>query len=113
MSKKMIFAVVFSLALSMMVTQEVNALTIGTGIHVGSNPRFDPNKVCGNVICQPGDNYKWSSAILASQREGHGKATGGSYGYIIMHQLVVNSLVKTSQANSMTNASNSSINSTG
>jgi len=105
MSKNIVVAVLFSLALSMMITQEANALTKGSGDNSHTTASLDPSKVCGNRICEPGEHSKWSHAVLASQREGHGKATGGLYGHIIMHQLVVNSLVKTSHANSvMTNA---------
>jgi hypothetical protein len=103
MSKKiLVFAALFSLALTMTITQEANALTRGTGAFSPTTASLDPSRVCGNHICQPGETSKWSSAVMASQRQGPGKATGALYGSIIMHQLVVNSLVKTSHANQMT-----------
>lgn len=94
MSKKiLVFAVLFSLALSMTITQEANALTQGAGQYSRTTASLDPSRVCGNHICQPGENTKWSSAMLASQRQGPGKATGAQYGIIIMHQMFVNSQV--------------------
>ena len=101
MSKKiLVFAVLFSIALSMMVTQEANALTKGMGNYNHTTASLDPSRVCGNHVCAPGENSKWSHAIMTSQREGHGKATGGYHGHVIMHQLVVNSIVKNSHVNS-------------
>jgi hypothetical protein len=95
MSKKiLVFAVLFSLVISMALTQEANALTRGTGQYSRTTASLDPSRVCGIHICQPGENTKWSSAVLSSQREGPGKATGGQYGIIIMHQMVVNSQMK-------------------
>ncbi len=95
MSKKiLVFAVLFSLVISMALTQEANALTRGTGQYSRTTASLDPSRVCGIHICQPGENTKWSSAVLASQREGPGKATGGQHGNIIMHQVVVNSWMK-------------------
>lgn len=100
MSKKiLVFAALFSLALSMAITQEASALTRATGDFSRTTASLDPSRVCGNHICQPGEPSKWSSAVLSSQRQGPGKATGAQHGYIIMQQIVVNSLVKTSHAN--------------
>lgn len=102
MSKKiLVFAALFSIALSMTITQEANALTKGTGDYSRTTASLDPSRVCGNQICIPGENSKWSHAITISQREGPGKATGGHEGHVIMHQLVVNSLVKNSHVNSV------------
>ena len=102
MSKKiLVFAALFSLALSMTITQEANALTRATGDFSRTTASLDPSRVCGNHVCQPGETAKWSSAVMASQRQGPGKATGAQYGNIIMHQIVVNSLVKSSHANQM------------
>ncbi|MGI0060171.1 MAG: hypothetical protein ACREBJ_10440, partial [Nitrosotalea sp.] len=67
-------------------------LTMGTGEHGGVTSNVNPTKVCGNHVCQPGENTKWSSAVSASQRQGPGKATGAQYGFIVMHQIVVNYL---------------------
>jgi hypothetical protein len=104
MSKNiLIIGILFSLTLSLMITQEANALTRGSGNDSRTTASLDPSKVCGNHICGPGDHHKWSSAIQASQREGPGKAAGGHFGDVIMHQLVVNSVVKTSHANSAMN----------
>jgi len=100
MSKIIAIAILFSLALFMTITQEANALTKGSGYYNRSTASLDPSKVCGNQICEPGQNSKWSHAILTSQRDGPWKATGGQYGHVIMHQLVVNSLAKTSHADS-------------
>ena len=95
MSKNiLVVGILFSLTLSMMITQEASALTNWPGQTSRITASLGPSKVCGNHICEPGENSKWSHAILTSQREGHGKATGGQYGNVIMHQLVVNSLVK-------------------
>ena len=100
MSKKiLVFAVLFSIALSMTVSQEASALTKGTGDYSRTTASLDPSKVCGNHVCAPGENSKWSHAISASQRQGTGKATGGYLGHVIMHQLVVNSLVKQTKSN--------------
>lgn len=102
MSKKiLIFAVLFSLFISTMVTQEASALIRGTGQYSHTTASLDPSRVCGNHICQPGENTKWSSAVLASQRQGPGKATGAQYGDIIMHQMVVNSWIKNTHVNLM------------
>lgn len=98
MSKKiLVFAVLFSLAISMALTQEANALTRGYGQYSRTTASLDPSRVCGIHICQPGENAKWSSAVLSSQRQGPGKATGGQYGIIIMHQVVVNSWIKNTE----------------
>ena len=103
MSKKMlVFAALFSLVLSMTAIQEASALTRGTGEHGRTTSILNPNQVCGNHVCQPGESAKWSSAMLSSQRQGPGKATGAQYGFIIMHQLVVNSLAKIVYANQTT-----------
>ncbi len=103
MSKKMlVFAVLFSIALSMTITQEASALTMGTGEHEGIMSNWNPNKVCGNHVCQPGENTKWSSAVSASQREGPGKATGAQYGFVVMHQIVVNYLAQPRNVNQYT-----------
>ncbi len=100
MSKKiLVFAVLFSLALSMTVAQEASALTVGTGEHGRITSRSNPNQVCGNHVCQPGENTKWTSAVSSSQRQGPGKATGAQHGIIIMHQIVVNYLAKSVSAN--------------
>ncbi|GEM_PF-1263328 len=119
MSKKMlVFAALFSIALSMTITQEASALTTGTGEHEGIMSNWNPNKVCGNHICQPGENTKWSSAVSASQRQGPGKATGAQFGFVVMHQIVVNYLAEPRDVNqyTWTNSSmpmSSSMNSTG
>lgn len=123
MSKKiLVFAVLFSIALSMTISQEASALTKGTGDNSRTTASLDPSKVCGNHVCAPGENTKWSHAIMASQRVGPGKATGGHLGHIIMHQLVVNSLVKQASTNvemtkanttPMNNQTNTGTNSTG
>ena len=102
MSKKiLVFVALFSLALSMTITQEASALTKGTGDFSRTTASLDPSRVCGNHVCQPGETAKWSSAVLSSQRQGPGKATGAQYGSIIMHQIVVNSLVKSWHVNQM------------
>jgi hypothetical protein len=85
----------------MTITQEASALTRGTGDFSRTTASLDPSKVCGNHVCQPGETAKWSSAVLSSQRQGPGKATGAQYGIIIMHQIVVNSLAKPSHVNQM------------
>jgi hypothetical protein len=119
MSKKIIvFAILFSLTLSMMITQEASALIRGSGQTSHTTASLELSKVCGIRICEPGENSKWSYIILTSQREGYDKATGGHYGNIIMHQLVVNSLIKNSQVNSVITTSHiksimTNINSTG
>lgn len=119
MSKKMLaFVALFSIALSMTITQEASALTMGTGEHEGIMSNWNPNKVCGNHICRPGENTKWSSAVSASQRQGPGKATGAQYGLVIMHQIVVNYLAEPRSVNQYiwTNSSTSmpsNMNSTG
>ena len=103
MSKKMlVFAALFSIALSMTITQEASALTMGTGEHERIMSNWNPNKVCGNHICRPGENTKWSSAVSASQREGPGKATGAQYGFVVMHQIVVNYLAQPRNVNQYT-----------
>ena len=103
MSKKMlVFAALFSIALSMTITQEASALTTGTGEHEGIMSNWNPNKVCGNHICQPGENTKWSSAVSASQRQGPGKATGAQFGFVVMHQIVVNYLTGPRDVNQYT-----------
>ncbi|HET7336283.1 MAG TPA: hypothetical protein VFJ23_00150 [Candidatus Nitrosotalea sp.] len=102
MSKNiLVFAALFSLALSMTITQEANALTKATGDFSRTTASLDPSRVCGNHVCQPGETAKWSSAVLSSQRQGPGKATGAQYGSIIMHQIVVNSLAKSWHMNKM------------
>jgi hypothetical protein len=101
MSKNMlVVSVLFILSLSIMISQEANALTRGPGNDSRTTASLDPSKICGNHVCRHGDHSKWSYAISASQREGPGKATGGYQGHIIMHQLVINSLVKTGYTNS-------------
>jgi hypothetical protein len=103
MSKKiLVFAVLFSFVISMMITQEASALTRGAGQYSQITASHDPSKVCGNHICYPGENSKWSSAVQASQRQGPGKATGAQYGDIVMHQMVVNSWIKHTSASSVT-----------
>ena len=100
MSKKiLVFAVLFSLALSMTITQEASALTRATGDFSRTTASLDPSRVCGIHVCQPGETSKWSSAVSSSQRQGPGKATGGQYGNIIMYQIVVNSILKANHAN--------------
>jgi hypothetical protein len=100
MSKKiLVLAVLFAIALSMTVSQEANALTKGMGQYSHTTASLDPSRVCGNQLCAPGENSKWSHAVMDSQREGRGKATGGFHGYVIMHQLVVNSLVIQTSSN--------------
>lgn len=114
----LVFAALFSIALSMTITQEASALTIATGEHGRIMSNYNPNKVCGNHVCRPGENSKWSSAVLASQLEGPGKATGAQNGLVIMHQIVVNYLVKSRDVNQFAWTSSSmpmhpSMNSTG
>jgi len=102
MSKKiLVFAVLFSIVVSMTITQEANALTQGAGQYSRTTASLDPSRVCGNHVCQPGEHAKWSSAMQSSQRQGPGKATGAQYGIIIMHQMVVNALAKTNQGSQM------------
>ena len=102
MSKKiLVFAVLFSLAISLTVTQEASALTIGYGQSTRTTTAsLGPSKACGDHICRPGESSKWSDAVMASQRQGTPKATGGYIGMVIMHQLVVNSQVTSSHVNS-------------
>ena len=100
MSKNVLVGIVFSLTLSLMITQEANALINSPGQYSRTTASLDPSKICGNHICRPGENFKWSHAVLASQRQGPTKATGGFNGMIIMHQLVVNSLAKSNHENS-------------
>ena len=107
MSKKiLVFAALFSLALSMAITQEANALTKATGDYSRTTASLDPSKVCGVHVCAPGEGSKWFHAVMISQREGTGKATGGYQGHIIMHQLVVNSIAKKNHVNSGMASSN-------
>jgi len=119
MSKKiLIFAVLFSLVLSMTITQEANALTKGAGQYSRTTASLDPSRVCGNQVCQPGEHSKWSSVVQSSQRQGPGKATGAQYGIIIMHQMVVNALAKATHGNQMvwshpTMSNSTNMNSTG
>jgi len=119
MSKKILaFAVLFSLGLSMVMTQEANALIQGAGQYSRTTASLDPSRVCGNHICQPGESSKWSSAIQSSQRQGPGKATGAQYGIIIMHQMVVNALAKINHGTQMvwshsTMSNSTNMNSTG
>ena len=105
MSKKiLVFAALFTLTLSLMITQEANALTKGAGQYGHTTASLDPSRVCGGHICQPGENTKWSHSVSTSQRQGPVKATGGYNGMVIMHQLVVNTLAKsTSEKSSGTN----------
>jgi len=103
MSKKfLVFTVLFSLALSMMITQEASALTNWPGQSTRTTTAsLGPSKACGDHICRPGESSKWSHAVMVSQRQGPTKATGGYNGMVIMHQLVVNSVVKPTWANSV------------
>ncbi len=99
--KFIVFTVLFSLALSMMITQEASALTNWPGQYTRTTTAsLGPSKVCGDRMCQPGESSKWSHAVMTSQRQGPTKATGGYNGMVIMHQLFVNSVVKPSQVNS-------------
>lgn len=101
MSKKiLVFVVLFSLTLSLMVTQEASALTKGPGQYSRTTASLDPSRVCGGHICQPGENSKWSHSVSISQRQGPTKATGGYNGIVIMHQLVVNTLAKSASEKS-------------
>ena len=104
MSKKiLIFAVVFSIALSIAITPEANALTKAiTGIRSHTTASLDPSKVCGNHICTPGESSKWFHAVSIAQYDRSDKAKGGYLGQVIMHQLVVNTLAKNSKAESST-----------
>ena len=103
MSKKiLIFAVVFSIALSMTMTPEAHALTKAiTGIRSHTTASLDPSKVCGNHVCAPGESSKWFHAVSISQYDRSDKAKGGYFGQVIMHQLVVNTLAKNSKESSM------------
>ena len=103
MSKKiLVFAVLLSLVISLTVTQEASALTIGYGQSTRTTTAsLGPSKACGDHICRPGESSKWSHAVMVSQRQGPTKATGGYNGMVIMHQLVVNSVVKPTWANSV------------
>ena len=102
MSKKfLVFTVLFSLALSMTISQEASALTNWPGESTRTTTAsLGPSKACGDHICRPGESSKWSDAVMASQRQGPTKATGGYIGMVIMHQLVVNSQVSPSHVNS-------------
>ena len=102
MSKKiLVIAVLLSLVISLTVTQEASALTIGYGQSTRTTTAsLGPSKACGDHICRPGESSKWSDAVMASQRQGPTKATGGYIGMVIMHQLVVNSQVSPSHVNS-------------
>lgn len=102
MSKKiLVFGVLFVLAISLTVTQEASALTIGYGQSTRTTTAsLGPSKACGDHICRPGESSKWSDAVMTSQRQGSPKATGGYIGMVIMHQLVVNSQVGPSHVNS-------------
>ena len=100
--KFLVFTVLFSLALSMMISQEASALTNWPGQYTRTTTAsLGSSKVCGDHICRSGESSKWSYAVMASQRQGPTKATGGYSGMVIMHQLVVNSVAKPSQANSV------------
>jgi hypothetical protein len=107
MSKKiLIFAVIFSIALSMTITPEAHALTKAiTGIRSHTTASLDPSKVCGNHVCAPGESSKWFHAVSISQYDRSEKAKGGYFGQVIMHQLVVNTLAKNSKAGSSTSYS--------
>ncbi|MDR3781899.1 MAG: hypothetical protein P4K92_01115 [Candidatus Nitrosotalea sp.] len=99
--KFIVFTVLFSLALSMMISQEASALTNWSGQYTRTTTAsLGPSKVCGDHICRSGESSKWSHAVMASQRQGPTKATGGYNGMVIMHQLVVNSVIKPTQVNS-------------
>jgi hypothetical protein len=118
MSKKiLVFAVLFSIVLSMTATQEANALTKGAGQYSRTTASLDPSRVCGSHVCEAGEHSKWSSAVQSSQRQGPPKATGAQYGIIIMHQMVVNAQAKTNQGSQMvwshsTMSNNTKMNST-
>ena len=103
MSKSiLVFTVIFSLALSFALTQEASALTNWPGESTRTTTAsLGPSKACGDHICRPGESSKWSHAVMTSQRQGPTKATGGYSGIVIMHQLVVNSQVNPSHANSV------------
>jgi hypothetical protein len=103
MSKKtLVFTVLFSLALSLTLTQEASALTNWPGESTRTTTAsLGPSKACGDHICRPGESSKWSHAVMASQRQGPSKATGGYSGMVIMHQLVVNSQASPSHVNSV------------
>lgn len=102
MSKKiLIFVVIFSVALSMTITPEANALTKAiTGIRSHTTASLDPSKVCGNHVCTPGESSKWFHAVSIAQYDRSDKAKGGYLGQVIMHQLVVNTLAKNSKESS-------------
>ncbi len=101
MSKKfLVFILLFSLALSIMATQEASALINSPGQYTRTTTvSFHPSKICGDRICHPGASSNWSDAVLTSQREGSPKATGGYNGMVIMRQLVVNSLAEPNYGN--------------
>ena len=107
MSKKiLIFAVVFSIALSMAITPEAHALTVRTDFsNSHTTASLDPSKVCGNHVCVPGQSSKWFHAVRISQYDHSDKAKGGYLGQVIMHQLVVNTLAKNSKIESSTSYS--------
>jgi hypothetical protein len=101
--KSLVVMMLFSLALSVMATQEVNALTNSQGQYVRTTTAsHHPSKICGDRMCYPGENFKWLSAVLASQRQGYEKAAGGFNGIVIMHQLFVNSQTKSNHWNFIT-----------
>ena len=102
MSKKiLIFVVIFSVALSMTITPEANALTKAiTGIRSHTTASLDASKVCGNHVCAPGESSKWFHAVNIAQYDRSDKAKGGYLGQVIMHQLVVNTLAKNSKESS-------------
>ncbi len=104
MAKKfLVFMMLFSLALSMMATQEVSALTNSQGqYHRTMTASHHLSNICGDRMCYPGENFKWLSAVFASQRQGYEKAAGGFNGIVIMHQLFVNSQTKSNHWNSIT-----------
>jgi hypothetical protein len=105
--KFLVFTVLFSLALSMTISQEANALTNWPGQSTRTTTAsLGPSKVCGDHTCRSGESSKWYNAVSASQRQGPTKATGGYNGMVIMHQLVVNSVIKPNQANSVMTPSN-------
>lgn len=103
MSKKfLVFVVLFSLGLSLMITQDASALTNSPGQYVRTTTAsHHPSKICGDRLCHPGQNSKWSHVVLTSQREGSPKATGGYNGMVIMRQLVINELAKSNHGNNV------------
>ena len=120
MSKKiLVVGILFSLTLSMMITQEANALTNWPGQYSRTTASLDPSRVCGSHICQAGENHKWSHAISTSQRQGSIKAADSFNGMVIMQQLVINLLAKSNQGNStitshvMSTMSSTNFNATG